>query len=236
MLRNGIRTFGLFFGGLSLFLGGGVATIYGLLLFYVASPGSAAEGGVIAPLNRLTLGILTHPLFVPVAAVGLSVFLVDVHRNGLLDLDDRTYWERKKDMRRRKAAESEAWDPPAEDLEEPTMYDELVDQVQSGELVMADHEASVDGRPSVRGVVRNTSPRPFRDVRVKVGFVDREGGVVDTRMPTTKRIDPSSSWEFEVFYTAGDGAVANYRISEPEGTEVQSVEWSRRELGRCGVS
>jgi len=47
--------------------------------------------------------------------------------------------------------------------------------------------------------------------------------VVDTRLPTTKRIDPSSNWEFEVFYT-GDDAVSDYRISEPEGTKLQSRE------------
>jgi len=67
-IGDGIRTFGLYFGGLSLFVGGGVATIYGLLLFYVASPGSPATGAVTAPLNRVTLGIVTHELFVPVAA------------------------------------------------------------------------------------------------------------------------------------------------------------------------
>lgn len=224
MLRRGLKTFGLFFGGLSLFVGGGVATIYGILLFYVLSPGSHATDRIVAPLDQFAVALLTHELFVVVAVVGLSVFLVDVHRNGLLNVDDRTYWERKRDMRRRKAAESEAWDPPAEDREDPSVYDELLDQVESGELVMAEHGTGSGGRPSVRGVVRNTSPRPYHDVRVKVAFVDRRGEVVDTRVPATKRVEPASTWEFEVFYTDGDEAVADYKISPPEGTEVDTVE------------
>jgi len=40
--------------------------------------------------------------------VGRSVFLGNVYRHGLLDLDDQTYWERTEDMRRGKATESGA--------------------------------------------------------------------------------------------------------------------------------
>jgi len=103
------------------------------------------------------------------------------------------------------------------------MYDKPVEQVQSGDLVVADHEASVEGQPSLRGVVRDTFPRPLRDVRVNVGFADRAASVVDVWLPTTKRIEPSSTWAFEVFDMADDGAVASYWVSGPEGTEVQSI-------------
>jgi len=223
MIREWVRTYGLFVGGVSMFVGGGLATIYGLLFFYVTAPGGPDPNRVVGPLNDLVLAVVGNQLFVPLALVGLGVFFADVYRNGLLDLDDRTYWERKKDLRRRKARESEVWDPPPEDQEEPTVYDELVEQVESGELALVDHDGSMDGRPSVRGVVRNTSPKPYRDVEVEIAFVDRQGGVVDVRLPSTERVESASSWKFEVFYTEPDDTVVTYKISPPEGTQVDGI-------------
>jgi hypothetical protein len=216
MLGRFLRSFGILFGGLLLIAGGGSSAIYGMVLFYLAMPGGREPEPVLAPVNEAVASVGTNELMWLVAVVGTVSFVWEVRQNGLLNKEERLLAERKKEWRRQKAEESEAWQPPEEDREEATIYDDLQDD---GELVVADATLADDGMPSVRGVVANTDSEPYADVRVKVQFVNGAGETVGSGIATTKEVDPGSRWKFEVFHSDSEASVAGYRLSTPMGTK-----------------
>ncbi|MFB6307704.1 MAG: FxLYD domain-containing protein [Haloarculaceae archaeon] len=211
-----LRSFGLLYGGLLLITVGGSAFIYGIIVFYLAMPSTPAAGTTLAPVHSRVLPLASNALVWSVAVVGTASFAWEVRQNGLLNKDDRLLYERKKDLRREKADHSDAWQPPEEDREEESFYQELVDEggldLQGAELIAGD-------TPSVRGLIENTSLDPFEDVRVTVAFVGPDGDELDRGVATRKRIEGGNTWKFEVFYS-GDDTVEGYRIATPEAERV----------------
>jgi hypothetical protein len=217
MFGRFLRSFGILFGGLLLITGGGTSAVYGVILFYLAMPGGRQADSVLAPVHEAAASIGTNEIIWVVATIGVVSFVWEVRQNGLLNKEERLLAERKKEWRRQKAEENEAWQPPEEDREEESIYDELQDS--TGELVLTDSTMTDEDMPSVRGVVANTDAEAYTDVRVKVQFVGEDGEVVGSGIATTKEIEPGTRWRFEVFHSESSTAVAGYRLSSPTGTQ-----------------
>jgi hypothetical protein len=218
MIPRKVRLFGLFFGASTFLVTGGIIFIYGILVFYVSMPSSPSAAYVLAPVNTLLFAVISNRIVWVVLVVGLSIFTVEVYQNGLLNLDTRIRHERMKDWRREKAKKSEAWEPPPEDRETTSKYQELLEE-QSGRLTVAeDSLVWEDGQPSVIAEVRNTSSATYRNVVVKIGFVDRNDDIAEIRKATRPELRPNNTWKFQLFYNGNPDRVAGYKISSPRGT------------------
>lgn len=216
-MHSKVRYGGLLVGAAVFAAVGAVSLAYAILLFYIGSPATATSMARLEPLNRVVFAVATNPMFDGVALVGVSVFLWDVNRNGLHNFDDRTYFERKRDMRRKWAETRDAWQPPEEDINGPTMYDELREQVEDGGLAVKTVEKGVDGDASVRGVVHNQTNEWYENVRAAVRFVLDDG--TQTEVATKRKLGPQSRWKFEVFNTV-EGDVHDVEIVGVDGETV----------------
>jgi hypothetical protein len=222
---------------------GGLGAVYALLFFYVASPGGASPE-VIRPFNVVILTILTHPIFVGFISIIIPISVLEIKSNGFLKIDDRILAERKKDMRREKAKENPAWEPPEEDEEQPSEYEELKksldpnsDDVEQQEKQTNDNLTEItsdpdnpviikdkqltksDNRPSAKGKLYNVSSSTQRDIKLQIGFVDKNGNIDQTIPVTKKQLKPKNEYQFQVFYS-GDNRIETCKFSDVKHTEV----------------
>lgn len=210
-----IGKLGLLFGGFVMITAGGGLVVYGALLMYLAVPGGR-DPAALEPLNAAVASLVNVDALSFVALVGTVSFVFELRRNGLQVSDDRLLYERKREMRREKAEENEAWQPPEDERDEKTVYEELREERADDGLVLWADTIVGENPPRVRGEIRNTSRVQYTDVQVTVGFVDRVGDFVDTGVASRKELDSGESWTFEVFGRDADGAVT-YKITSPEG-------------------
>lgn len=215
MLGELYRKFGLLVGGVAIFNAGGLLVIYGVLLFYAASPGTPTVREALGPLNDVLVTYVLNEITLGIAAVGLVGFAIEVYKNGLFAIDDRLLHEKMKDWRRQKAEENELWSPPKEDQEGPSMYEELREDVESSGLTILNAELDTSQQARVRGKLRNRSNATKRDVALRVTFLGRNGEEIATKVATRKRIEPRKMWEFEVFYP-GEERVKDFRLARVE--------------------
>lgn len=87
---------------------------------------------------------------------------------------------------------------------------------ESGEsekaVELVSHRGEVEeGQPTrVTGIVRNTSPRKLRRVKVEISFYDESGSQIGDTTAQTSGFGPGEEWQFEVPVSTGN--VARYEI------------------------
>lgn len=216
MMGKLLRRFGFAFVGCLTVIGGGLMIIYGLLLLYVSAPNPRSPSD-LQFIHDVARWLLDQEVLYLLVAVGIAGFLWEVKREGFLPRDDRLRYQIDRDRRRELAEETEVWDAP--DGERKTdpyeqLHENLHEETRQLSLVKTRFDESET--PSVAGRLLNSSDRtPYRDVVVEISFFDDEKTHLDTTYATRQSLDPSSSWEFEVFPSPDtESAVQYYRVTD----------------------
>jgi len=228
-LGRHFRSFGLLVAGLVLVSGTGGFVIYGLLWFYLRTPGTRPAEPVLGPINEAVAGSLTADATLAFLAIAGVAYAWEVKVNGVWPTDDRLLIEKLDDKRKELAKKRDAWSHPEVDDEDDGIYGDLEEKLTSdddepsaitardGEFVLTKHAANMDeSPPRVRGIVENRSGENVDHVQVDVDFYDGTGDKIGEGFDLKSGFAAESRWQFEANFMGPEA-------KQPQGYRINSL-------------